>query len=136
MKILLVDDEEDIVAELGSFLRRRGHAIVGAGDVQAALHALDSDGPFDVVLTDLRMPGGSGLDVVRACRDRPEPRPISLMMSGHAGCAEIAQARADGALRFFPKPVALHALLGTLADIELPRLRSQDAPLLPQASAP
>jgi DNA-binding NtrC family response regulator len=121
MRILLVDDEEDIVEELGRFLRRRGHEVVGAGRVAAALRALGSDGPFDVVLTDLRMPDGSGLDVVRACCDLPQPRPLALVMSGHAGGAEVAQARKDGALQFFPKPVSLPELMRMLAAIEADR---------------
>jgi two-component system response regulator PilR (NtrC family) len=128
MRILLVDDEVAIVEELGRFLSRRSHEVVGADRVAAALGALGSDGPFDVVLTDLRMPDGSGLDVVRACRDHPQPRPLALVMSGHAGRAEVAQARKDGALEFFPKPVSLPELLKTLAAIETSRQGSPDKP--------
>src|SRR5262249_46390074 len=101
MKILLVDDEADIVAELGRFLRRRGHDAVGAGGVAAALAALADTGPFDIVLTDLRMPDGSGIDVLRACRACPAPQPAALVMSGHAGRADILEARDEGALQFF-----------------------------------
>ena len=134
MRILLVDDEEEIVEELGRFLRRRGHEVVGAGRVAAATRTLGSDGPFDVVLTDLRMPDGSGLDVVRACRDHAPPRPLALVMSGHAGRGEVAQARLDGALQFFPKPVSLPELMKALAAIQAAR---QDAsePSLPEAPA-
>lgn len=136
MRILLVDDEEDIVEELGRFLRRRGHEVVGAGGVDAAMRALDNDRPFDVVLTDLRMPDGSGLDVLRACRDCPQPRPAALVMSGHAGRAEIAQAREDGALHFFPKPVSLPELMKTLASLEASRRGSQDSPDKPVPEMP
>ena len=129
MKILLVDDEEDIVEELGRFLRRRGHEVVGAGNVGTAMRALDDDSPFDVVLTDLRMPDGSGLDVVRTCRNRPLPRPSVLVMSGHAGRADIAQVRQNGALDFFPKPVSLPALMKALAAIEASHEGRQDASL-------
>ncbi len=129
MRILLVDDETDIVEELGRFLRRRGHEVVGVGGVDAAMRALHGDGPFDVVLTDLRMPDGTGLDVVRACRDHPQPGPSALVMSGHAGRADIAQAREDGAVQFFPKPVSLPELMKTLAGIESCRQGSAEKPL-------
>jgi CheY-like chemotaxis protein len=135
MNILLVDDEEAIVEELGRFLRRRGHEVVAAGGVDAALRALDNDGPFDVVLTDLRMPDGTGLDVVRACRARPHPRPAALVMSGHAGRADIAQAREDGALHFFPKPVSLPELMKTLAGIEAARQSGRGEPVSQAPSA-
>ena len=117
MKILLVDDEEDIVEELSGFLHRRGHGVVAADGASAAIRALDRDGPFDVVLTDMRMPEGSGFDVVHACRDQPEPRPAMLVMSGHAAPDEISRIHAEGALHFFPKPLALRELATVLAGI-------------------
>jgi DNA-binding NtrC family response regulator len=127
MNILVVDDEEAIVEELGRFLERRGHGVVGAGGVGAALSALERQGPFDVVLTDLRMPAGSGLDVLRACRALPRP-PLALVMSGHADGAEAVRAYDEGASHVFAKPVPLRALLQMLADIEISRYK-QDAAL-------
>ncbi len=118
MRILVIDDEEDIVVELGSFLRRRGHEAAGAGSVGAALRALGVRGPFDVVLTDLCMPDGSGLDMLRACAALPAPQPVTLLMSGHADASHFAMARTLGAFGVFPKPVPLRSLLQTLKDIE------------------
>jgi two-component system response regulator PilR (NtrC family) len=123
MKILVIDDEEDIVVELGSFLRRRGHEVTGAGSVGAALRALGIRGPFDVVLTDLRMPDGCGLDVLRACAALRAPQPATLVMSGHADASHFALARTLGAFDVFSKPVALRSLLQTLKDIEAARPR-------------
>src|SRR5262245_50087506 len=117
MNILLVDDESEIVHELTGFLRRRGHGVAGADCVAAALHALDHEGPFDVVLTDMRMPDGSGLDVVRACRKGGQPQPSTLVMSGHAGPADIAEAHSEGALHFLAKPISLRALRDLLAGL-------------------
>jgi CheY-like chemotaxis protein len=123
MNILVVDDEEAIVEELGRFLQRRGHAVVPAGSVRAALDALQRQA-FDLVLTDLRMPDGTGLDVVRACRALPAPRPMPMVMSGHADGAEVARAFDAGALQVFGKPIPLRALLQILADIEISHYRA------------
>lgn len=138
MRILVVDDETDIVAEMGRFLRRRGHDVMGAHDVGAALRALAGDGPFDVVLTDLRMPDGSGLEVVRACAAGAAPRPTSLVMSGHAGSADVAELRAAGAADFFSKPVSLPSLLAVLASVAAARRPAADDPLAeaPRAARP
>ncbi|HEX2889336.1 response regulator [Vineibacter terrae] len=117
MKILLVDDEAELVAELSGFLHRRGHGVTAADGAPAAIRALSNDGPFDVVITDMRMPDGSGFDVVHACMGRPEPRPAMLVMSGHAAPDEISRIRAEGAQHFFPKPLALRELASVLAGI-------------------
>jgi two-component system response regulator PilR (NtrC family) len=114
MNILVVDDEREILDELRSFLSRRGHTVMCVDGAMAAIRTLGEEGPFDVLLTDIRMPDGSGLDVVRACLDM-QPQAASYVMSGHAGPDEIAQARDDGALDYFPKPVALRSLMEVLA---------------------
>ena len=82
----------------------------------AAIHTLGQNGPFDVLLTDIRMPDGSGIDVVRACLDL-DHKPATFVMSGHASEEEIARAREEGALDYFPKPIALRALMEVLADL-------------------
>jgi DNA-binding NtrC family response regulator len=120
MKILVVDDEEEIVEEIGTFLHRRGHGVVGAGGIAAALNALDTEGPFDVVLTDMRMEDGTGLDVLRACRTCA-PQPSALVMSGHASTEDVVQARHDGAVHFLSKPVAIRELARALAEIAADR---------------
>ena len=114
MNILVVDDEREILDELRGFLSRRGHTVMCVDGAMAAIKTLGQDGPFDVLLTDIRMPDGSGLDVLRACIDT-QPQAASYVMSGHAGPDEIAQARNDGALDYFPKPVALRSLMQVLA---------------------
>lgn len=116
MNILLVDDEHDILDELRGVLSRRGHTVMCVDGAMAAIRTLGENGPFDVLLTDIRMPDGSGIDVVRASLDLPH-RPASYVMSAHAGPDEIAQARDEGALDYFPKPVALRALMEVLAGI-------------------
>jgi CheY-like chemotaxis protein len=65
--ILLVDDEESPRATLALLLKQAGHDVEQADGVAAAARALAA-GAFDLVITDLRMPAGDGLDVVRLTR--------------------------------------------------------------------
>jgi DNA-binding response OmpR family regulator len=65
--VLVVDDEEDIVALMRDFLEAAGYAVLAAPDGPAALAALERE-PVDCVLLDVMMPGQSGFDVVRAIR--------------------------------------------------------------------
>src|SRR6185436_20109794 len=69
-RLLLVDDDEEACRLLGEVLEREGYQVVRALSVEQALDALEQQGPFDAVLTDLRMPGASGLDLIRAARAR------------------------------------------------------------------
>ncbi|HKU94819.1 MAG TPA: response regulator [Vineibacter sp.] len=128
MKILLVDDEPEILDELRGILSRRGHTVMCVDGAMAAIHTLGHNGPFDVLLTDIRMPDGSGIDVVRACLNM-DPKPASFVMSGHAGDEEIALAREEGALDYFPKPVALRALMEVLAGLTGNQARNAAAAL-------
>ena len=125
MKVLVVDDEPEILDELRGFLARHGHTVMCVDGAVAAIHSLGKDGPFDVLLTDIRMPDGRGLEVLRACRDL-QPQAARYVMSGHAGPDEIAQARNGGALDYFPKPVALRSLMEVLASMaQAPRRQAR-----------
>src|SRR5260370_9206973 len=65
--ILVVDDEASARTTLGLLLRKRSHRVTEVEGVAAAVKAL-ADEAFDVIVTDLRMPDGDGLDVLRAAR--------------------------------------------------------------------
>lgn len=120
MNVLVVDDEPDIVAEVCGFLQRRGFKPIAADGVMAARQALDGAVPIDIVLTDMRMPPGSGLEVLQNCVGR-DPRPAMLVMTGQASEDEIAGAVKIGAATVFPKPLSLRTLLETLKKMEADR---------------
>src|SRR5262249_60735777 len=65
--ILVVDDEYSARTTLALLLRHRGHVVREADGVTAAIHELRA-GVFDVIVTDLRMPDGVGLDVLHAAK--------------------------------------------------------------------
>lgn len=119
MKILVVDDEADIVDELCSFLTRRGHQVIGAGGVDQAFAALDDGNGFDVVVTDMRMPPRSGVEVVSACSRLATP-PAVLLMTGQATSSDVNEALSAGAHSVIWKPVSLRGVMEALAAVAQP----------------
>src|SRR5215475_1356165 len=99
--ILLVDDEASARLTLGLLLKRRGHVIQEADGVIAATKAL-AGATFDVVITDLRMPDGQGLDVLRAARAR-NPDANVILLTAHPGWESAKEAMRLGAFDYFEK---------------------------------
>jgi PAS domain S-box-containing protein len=86
-RLLVVDDEPAILRSLTILLA--GHEVVTAGSVDEAIRVLGADPGFDVVLTDVRMPGKSGLELHAWLREHaPELAERTLFMSGGAGTEE------------------------------------------------
>jgi DNA-binding NtrC family response regulator len=99
--ILLVDDEESPRATLALLLKQAGHEVAQADGVGAAAKALAA-ASFDLVITDLRMPDGDGLEVVRRTRGvRPEAEVIVL--TAYAGWESAKEAMRLGAFDYFEK---------------------------------
>jgi CheY-like chemotaxis protein len=71
--VLVVDDEANVRSALVELLSDCGYDAASAGSTEEALACLDSFGP-DVIVTDVRMAGRSGLELAEAVRDRPRPR--------------------------------------------------------------
>ncbi|HET9491073.1 MAG TPA: response regulator [Methylomirabilota bacterium] len=103
--VLVVDDEADLAATCVRLLHRHGYNVVSAGTRRQALETLAS-GQYDLVVTDLRLPDGDGLDVVRAARALALPRPV-VVITGFGSAQARQQALASGASAFLPKPFAL-----------------------------
>jgi len=99
--ILLVDDEPSARTTLGLLLRRRGHLVREAEGVGAAIAALRADA-FDVVVTDLRMPDGLGLDVLNAARMQC-PDANVILLTAYPGWETATKAMRLGAFDYFEK---------------------------------
>jgi class 3 adenylate cyclase len=99
--ILLVDDEPSARVTLGILLKRRGHAVQEAEGVVAARKAL-ADTDFDVVITDLKMPDGQGLDVLQTARAR-YPDANVILLTAHPGWESAREAMRLGAFDYFEK---------------------------------
>jgi DNA-binding NtrC family response regulator len=112
MRILFVDDEEELVSAVIERLELRGVDAVGVTSGDEALHQLRADS-FDVVVIDIKMPGIDGLDVLRTVsRRHPDVKVILMTGHGSAGDAEIG--RRLGAVALLRKPVDLEDLLQTV----------------------
>jgi two-component system response regulator HydG len=99
--ILVVDDEESPRQTLALLLKKRGHQVAEAEGFEAAAMALTED-VFDVVVTDLRMPDGDGLDVLRAAR-RHCPEADVILLTAYAGWESAKEAIRLGAFDYFEK---------------------------------
>jgi len=80
-RILLVDDSTDTLIALSSILRRRGYQVECASSPESALH-LASHYTFDVVVTDLKMPGMNGIDLLRRVEGMT-PKPRLVLITGY-----------------------------------------------------
>jgi len=80
--ILVVDDEKFLVEGISQHLRDSGYQVVGLVDSTKALEAVRNE-DFDLVLTDLRMPGVSGIDLARAVCDKDTDTQV-IILTGYA----------------------------------------------------
>jgi DNA-binding NtrC family response regulator len=109
-----VDDDEEACRLLAEVLERESYVVVPALSADEALARLDETGPFDAVLTDLRMPARSGLDLLRALRER-DPAALVLVLTAFGDAAAAGEAIRAGAYDFISKPYDIAALRETLA---------------------
>jgi two-component system, NtrC family, response regulator AtoC len=101
-RVLVVDDEENLRHMLQILLRREGYDAVGASSVDAALTEVERH-PFDIIITDLRMPGRNGLELVDEIRRRKLDTTVVVMTA--YGSREIAiEAMKHGAYDYLSKP--------------------------------
>ena len=106
--VLVVDDETDFLATYDRLLRRQGCRTIMAATRQAALAALDAE-PLALIIADVRLPDGDGLDVVRAARARLDP-PAVIVVTGFSSEQNRRQALAAGATAYLAKPFSTAAL--------------------------
>jgi CheY-like chemotaxis protein len=112
--ILVVDDDEDLCASLWDILRERGFRVSLAHDAGQAARRL-AHSAFQVVLIDMKIPGGHGGDVFRAVRDaNPSARTLLITGFRQETDALIAQALSEGANAVCYKPFDVPQLLSTL----------------------
>ncbi|MGH7312418.1 MAG: sigma-54-dependent transcriptional regulator, partial [Candidatus Rokuibacteriota bacterium] len=99
--ILIVDDESAARLTMTLLLRRRGHRVLQANGAMAAVKTLGEE-MVDLVITDLRMPDGSGLDVLRAAKANA-PDASVILLTAYAGWESAKEAIQLGALDYFEK---------------------------------
>jgi len=123
--ILLVEDKESLRRVLRLTLEHAGYSVTECADAREAAVEVGR-APYRLVLTDLRMPHGSGLDVLRAARAADKDVPI-VVMTAYGSIDEAVQAMKDGAHDFLQKPVdSNHLLLLIGRALEQARLRTEN----------
>ncbi len=111
--ILLVDDDVTLRERLARALRERGFDVRTAGSADEAMEQVRADSPEMAVL-DLRMPGRSGLDLLREMREH-DPSTRILVLTGYGSIATAVEATKLGAEGYLPKPVDADELLAAFA---------------------
>src|SRR5216117_550106 len=123
--ILLVEDKDSLRRVLRLTLENAGYTVTEAADARLALSEIGRV-PHKIVLTDLRMPNGSGLDVLRASKNADNDVPV-IVMTAYGSIDEAVQAMKDGAHDFLQKPVdSNHLLLLVERGLEQLRLRTEN----------
>ena len=107
--ILVVEDRDSLRRMLERALAGEGHSVVTAADTREAAACLARTERFDLVLTDLKLPSGSGLDVVTAAKQRHPEAPV-VVLTAFGSVAVAVEAMKRGATDFLEKPVDLEAL--------------------------
>ncbi len=107
-RILVVDDEQSMQEFLEIFLRREGYDVVTAGNVDTALALLEAD-EVDLLITDMQMPGKSGLDLILAARD-VSPETIAIVVTAFGTTDSAIAAMKEGAYDYLTKPFKVDEL--------------------------
>jgi len=111
-RILIVDDDAGQRSLLDSFLRSQNFETVLADSGERALELLPA-GKFSMLISDVRMPGLSGLETLRRVRPQFPSLPV-LLVTAYADIREAVGAMRDGALNYLAKPIDLDELLATV----------------------
>jgi DNA-binding NtrC family response regulator len=112
-RVLVVDDEKDFVETLVKRLKGRGIEAFGITSGEEALELM-KQGPFDVVILDIRMPGMDGISALREMK-RVQPRTEVILLTGHATVESSIQGLELGAFDFLVKPVQMEDLVVKMA---------------------
>jgi hypothetical protein len=107
MRILVVEDDDDTAAILKDLLGQEGHALDVVHSVREARRPVDE--PWDIVISDLGLPDGSGFDVARHF-SRLTPRPRLIALSGYGSESDLDATNAAGFERHLVKPIDLGQL--------------------------
>ena len=115
LRILLVDDHPDTCAALERLLKLRGHSVVAAHNMRGALEIAGTADSFDLLISDVGLPDGNGMDLLRVLRTRHPLRGIAI--SGFGMDADVAKSMEAGFAEHLVKPVKLEKLEAAIARV-------------------
>jgi len=132
-RVLLVEDEANMVRTLARILERKGYVVDAAGTGEEALRRL-SDAPYDLVITDLNMPVMDGMQLLQAMKER-QLTPATIVLTGHGTIQSAVEAMKLGAGDYLIKPCHPDELLVVAARLlEVRQLRQEVTQLRRQLS--
>ncbi|AMW06136.1 hypothetical protein GEMMAAP_17790 [Gemmatimonas phototrophica] len=114
--LLVIDDEPEIRSVTERALRRLGHRVTSVGDIAAAMAWLETAPKVDGIVSDVMMPGGTGIELVHLLRSAGRTTPV-LLVSGFALEVLDDVLSADSSVAFLPKPWALDALMSGIESV-------------------
>ncbi|RMG59691.1 MAG: sigma-54-dependent Fis family transcriptional regulator [Deltaproteobacteria bacterium] len=133
VRVLVVDDEENIRDLLRRALEKRGYRVFTAGDGQEGLETLERE-EVQVCLVDLKMPVMDGMAFLKEVRRRPEA-PVVIMMSAYGTYGTVVEAIREGAYDYVQKPFEIVDVLSKIEKVaETIRLREENERLRQEVS--
>jgi len=132
-KVLVVDDDPVIAKSFDRVLSGKGYAVITARDGSEALRKL-RDEKYDVVFTDIKMPGMSGIEVAERIRATQPWLPV-VIVTGYGTDENEARAEAAGVSGFLRKPLSPEMIEGSAEKALLERDRTEAAPQKAEAVA-
>src|ERR1700744_2612021 len=138
-RLLIVDDEASLVTALCGLLKTKGYATAGAGSGELALAALrtaasDPSRRFDVLITDLMMPGMDGIALLRAASELDSDL-VSIVVTGHGTIDTAVEALQAGALDYILKPFNMSVIMPVLSRaLAVRKLRQENTALAHQVT--
>jgi CheY-like chemotaxis protein len=117
-KVLVVDDDPVVRKSFDRVLTGKGYAVITAENGEEALRKLNEE-KYDVVYTDIRMPGMSGLEVAEKVKARQPWTPV-VIITGYGNDAAEARAKAAGVANFLHKPLSPELIEGSAHDALMP----------------
>lgn len=110
-RVLVVEDEPEVLEEVAGYLRRRGKIVKTALSFMQALQILaDEDEPIDMLISDGLMPDGNGIDLIKLVVERTGGRCPCLLMTGHLEQGDLSPELKRAGVHVFHKPFSLSAL--------------------------
>jgi DNA-binding NtrC family response regulator len=129
--VLVVDDEPTTQEALGRYLQAEGYRVATAGSGQEALARI-GEREFDAVVTDILMPGVSGLEVLERSRAL-NPRAAVILMTGHPSVETVLEALRKGACDYLEKPFLLEDLARCLRRLLRDQTACRETRVVPRA---
>ena len=127
-RILVVDDEPEILGEVASYLRRRGELVLTAASYKQAMAILNDDAaPIDLMITDARMPDGSGVDLLRWAINEPRGPRACVLMTGHLEEDDLADVLDQSGMAIVYKPFSLASFYREILSLRTARCSGEPA---------